>query len=111
MPDGVLFNGLGPYRYNETNVPDGIAYEIINVEPGKWVMIEILHFHFKACCIFSQIFEVCNYLFGHVNATTFAISQEIFGMANMLISFYRQYTHAFLLELFSASYLSKDSAS
>lgn len=35
VPDGVLFNGLGPYRYNNTNVPDGIAYETINVEAGK----------------------------------------------------------------------------
>ncbi|XP_020254138.1 monocopper oxidase-like protein SKU5 isoform X1 [Asparagus officinalis] len=33
VPDGVIFNGLGPYRYNDTNVPDGIAYETINVEP------------------------------------------------------------------------------
>ncbi|MQM16945.1 hypothetical protein Taro_049907, partial [Colocasia esculenta] len=35
VPDGVLFNGLGPYRYNESVVPDGIVYQIINVEPGK----------------------------------------------------------------------------
>ncbi|KAI8523339.1 hypothetical protein RHMOL_Rhmol13G0065700 [Rhododendron molle] len=34
-PDGVLFNGLGPYRYDESLVPNGISYEIINVEPGK----------------------------------------------------------------------------
>lgn len=34
MPDGVLINGKGPYRYNTTLVPDGIAYETINVDPG-----------------------------------------------------------------------------
>ncbi|WOK95371.1 monocopper oxidase-like protein SKU5 [Canna indica] len=35
MPDGVLMNGKGPYRYNTTLVPDGIDYETIDVEPGK----------------------------------------------------------------------------
>ncbi|KAL4339804.1 hypothetical protein GQ457_08G035150 [Hibiscus cannabinus] len=35
MPDGVLINGKGPYRYNSTLVPDGIEYETINVDPGK----------------------------------------------------------------------------
>ncbi|RRT52433.1 hypothetical protein B296_00050472 [Ensete ventricosum] len=35
MPDGVLMNGKGPYRYNTTLVPDGIDYETINVEPGN----------------------------------------------------------------------------
>lgn len=35
MPDGVLINGLGPYRYDDTLVPNGISYQIINVEPGK----------------------------------------------------------------------------
>ncbi|XP_068669632.1 monocopper oxidase-like protein SKU5 [Aristolochia californica] len=35
MPDGVLMNGKGPYRYNSTLVPDGIDYETINVHPGK----------------------------------------------------------------------------
>lgn len=34
MPDGVLINGRGPYRYNTTLVPDGIEYETINVDPG-----------------------------------------------------------------------------
>ncbi|KAJ0611581.1 putative L-ascorbate oxidase [Helianthus annuus] len=34
-PDGILFNGLGPYRYDSTIVPDGITYQVINVEPGK----------------------------------------------------------------------------
>ncbi|PSS09602.1 Monocopper oxidase-like protein [Actinidia chinensis var. chinensis] len=35
VPDGILFNGLGPYRYDQALVPDGIRYETINVEPGK----------------------------------------------------------------------------
>ncbi|KAG1360826.1 monocopper oxidase-like protein SKU5 [Cocos nucifera] len=35
MPNGVLMNGKGPYRYNTTLVPAGIEYETINVEPGK----------------------------------------------------------------------------
>ncbi|KAA3454798.1 monocopper oxidase-like protein SKU5 [Gossypium australe] len=34
MPDGVLINGKGPYRYNDTLVADGIEYETINVHPG-----------------------------------------------------------------------------
>lgn len=34
-PDGVLINGKGPYRYNDTIVPDGIDYETITVHPGK----------------------------------------------------------------------------
>lgn len=35
-PDGVLINGKGPYRYNDTLVPDGIDYETIEVHPGKF---------------------------------------------------------------------------
>ncbi|XP_076886083.1 monocopper oxidase-like protein SKU5 [Bidens hawaiensis] len=34
-PDGILFNGLGPYRYDGSGVPDGVEYQVINVEPGK----------------------------------------------------------------------------
>jgi FtsP/CotA-like multicopper oxidase with cupredoxin domain len=34
LPDGVLFNGKGPYRYNNS-VPAGIDYETFNVQPGK----------------------------------------------------------------------------
>ncbi|CAA6664112.1 unnamed protein product [Spirodela intermedia] len=41
VPDGVLFNGLGPYRYNESTVPDGIVYETINVEPGKTYRLRV----------------------------------------------------------------------
>ncbi|XP_037423896.1 monocopper oxidase-like protein SKU5 [Triticum dicoccoides] len=35
MPDGVLMNGKGPYRYNDSLVLAGIEYETIDVEPGK----------------------------------------------------------------------------
>lgn len=34
LPDGVLFNGKGPYRYNNS-VPAGIDYKTFNVQPGK----------------------------------------------------------------------------
>lgn len=34
LPYGVLFNGKGPYRYNNS-VPAGIDYETFNVQPGK----------------------------------------------------------------------------
>jgi len=36
MPDGVLMNGKGPYRYNDSLVPDGIEHETIKVEPGDY---------------------------------------------------------------------------
>ncbi|GKU85905.1 hypothetical protein SLEP1_g507 [Rubroshorea leprosula] len=35
VPDGILINGFGPYRYDQALIPDGITYQIINVEPGK----------------------------------------------------------------------------
>ncbi|MED6163214.1 hypothetical protein PIB30_077818, partial [Stylosanthes scabra] len=35
VPDGVLINGFGPYRYDDTLVQSGISYQIINVELGK----------------------------------------------------------------------------
>ncbi|KAE8661817.1 Monocopper oxidase-like protein SKS1 [Hibiscus syriacus] len=41
MPDGVLINGKGPYRYNDTLVPDGIDYETINVHPGKTYRLRV----------------------------------------------------------------------
>jgi hypothetical protein len=34
MSDGVLINGKGPYRYNDSLIPDDIYYETIKVEPG-----------------------------------------------------------------------------
>ncbi|XP_073293013.1 monocopper oxidase-like protein SKS1 [Primulina huaijiensis] len=41
MPDGVLINGKGPYRYNTTLVPDGIDHETIKVDPGKTYRIRV----------------------------------------------------------------------
>ncbi|KAE9614208.1 hypothetical protein Lal_00016765 [Lupinus albus] len=41
MPDGVLINGKGPYRYNDTLVPDGIDHEKIEVHPGKTYRIRV----------------------------------------------------------------------
>uniref|UniRef100_A0A7N0U1B8 Monocopper oxidase-like protein SKU5 n=3 Tax=Kalanchoe fedtschenkoi TaxID=63787 RepID=A0A7N0U1B8_KALFE len=41
MPDGVLINGKGPYRYNDTLVPVGIDHETINVDPGKTYRIRV----------------------------------------------------------------------
>ncbi|KAL3498678.1 hypothetical protein ACH5RR_041410 [Cinchona calisaya] len=41
MPDGVLINGKGPYRYNDTLVPDGIDYEKIEVHSGKTYRIRV----------------------------------------------------------------------
>uniref|UniRef100_A0A8I6XK37 Monocopper oxidase-like protein SKU5 n=1 Tax=Hordeum vulgare subsp. vulgare TaxID=112509 RepID=A0A8I6XK37_HORVV len=40
-PDGVLINGLGPYRYNESLVPPAITYERINVEPGRTYRLRV----------------------------------------------------------------------
>uniref|UniRef100_A0A453E1J0 Plastocyanin-like domain-containing protein n=1 Tax=Aegilops tauschii subsp. strangulata TaxID=200361 RepID=A0A453E1J0_AEGTS len=40
-PDGVLINGLGPYRYNDSLVPPAIAYERINVEPGRTYRLRV----------------------------------------------------------------------
>ncbi|XP_040993783.1 monocopper oxidase-like protein SKU5 [Juglans microcarpa x Juglans regia] len=41
VPDGILINGLGPYRFDEAVVPDGIAYQTINVEPGKTYRLRV----------------------------------------------------------------------
>ncbi|KAH9607148.1 hypothetical protein KSS87_005073 [Heliosperma pusillum] len=41
MPDGVLINGKGPYRYNDSLVPDGIDYETINVHPGRTYRLRV----------------------------------------------------------------------
>ncbi|KAG2711088.1 hypothetical protein I3760_04G060600 [Carya illinoinensis] len=41
MPDGVIINGKGPYRYNTTLVPDGIEYETIHVDPGKTYRLRV----------------------------------------------------------------------
>ncbi|KAK1374736.1 monocopper oxidase-like protein SKU5 [Heracleum sosnowskyi] len=41
MPDGVLINGKGPYRYNDSLVPDGIDYLTIDVHPGKTYRLRV----------------------------------------------------------------------
>lgn len=35
VPDGILINGLGPYRFDETLVPSGNPFLTVNVEPGN----------------------------------------------------------------------------
>ncbi|CAA7016476.1 unnamed protein product [Microthlaspi erraticum] len=40
MPDGVLINGKGPYKYN-SSVPEEIQYETVNVDPGKTYRIRV----------------------------------------------------------------------
>ncbi|XP_045789570.1 monocopper oxidase-like protein SKU5 [Trifolium pratense] len=41
MPNGVLINGKGPYRYNDTLVPEGIDFEQIDVKPGKTYRLRV----------------------------------------------------------------------
>ncbi|CAL0302566.1 unnamed protein product [Lupinus luteus] len=41
IPDGVLINGKGPYRYNATLVPSGIQYTQIDVDPGKTYRVRV----------------------------------------------------------------------
>ncbi|KAL4596939.1 hypothetical protein ACB092_12G200100 [Castanea dentata] len=41
VPDGILINGLGPYRIDGAVVPDGITYLKINVEPGKTYRLRV----------------------------------------------------------------------
>ncbi|KAI3518177.1 hypothetical protein L1887_06635 [Cichorium endivia] len=43
MPDGVLINDKGPYRYNNTLVKDTIDHETINVEQGRAFRIRCLY--------------------------------------------------------------------
>ncbi|KAJ8552788.1 hypothetical protein K7X08_020181 [Anisodus acutangulus] len=52
MPDGVLINGKGPYRYNNTLVPDGIDYETINVDPGKTYRVRVHNVGSSTCLNF-----------------------------------------------------------
>ncbi|KAK4573523.1 hypothetical protein RGQ29_031470 [Quercus rubra] len=41
VPDGILINGFGPYRFDGAVVPDGITYLKINVEPGKTYRLRV----------------------------------------------------------------------
>ncbi|XP_016483423.1 monocopper oxidase-like protein SKS1 [Nicotiana tabacum] len=52
MPDGVLINGKGPFRYNTTYVPDGIDYETINVNPGKTYRVRVHNVGVSTCLNF-----------------------------------------------------------
>lgn len=55
VPDGVLINGKGPYRYDTTLIPEGLQYEIVGVETGKLCLSS--HFFFQICsCICAQFF-------------------------------------------------------
>ncbi|KAL5562217.1 hypothetical protein UlMin_031964 [Ulmus minor] len=35
VPDGVVVNGLGPFRFDQSLVSDGLPFLVVNVEPGK----------------------------------------------------------------------------
>lgn len=48
-PDGILFNGLGPYRYDNAVVSGSIAYQTVNVEPGYYILL----FHWGFTCLVS----------------------------------------------------------
>ncbi|GFY83276.1 SKU5 similar 1 [Actinidia rufa] len=52
MPDGVLINGKGPYRYDTELVPDGIGFETIKVEPGKTYRIRVHNVGVSTCLNF-----------------------------------------------------------
>ncbi|KAJ8536685.1 hypothetical protein K7X08_035086 [Anisodus acutangulus] len=52
MPDGVLINGKGPYRYNNTLVADGIDYETINVDSGKTYRVRVHNVGSSTCLNF-----------------------------------------------------------
>ncbi|KAG0453870.1 hypothetical protein HPP92_025174 [Vanilla planifolia] len=52
VPNGVLINGKGPYRYNKTLVPAGIDYETINVHPGKTYRIRVHNVGMFTCLNF-----------------------------------------------------------
>lgn len=34
VPDGILINGLGPFRFDEALIPSGNPFLIVNAEPG-----------------------------------------------------------------------------
>ncbi|KAL1819980.1 hypothetical protein ACET3Z_014849 [Daucus carota] len=52
VPDGVLINGKGPYRYNPTLVPKGISYETINVDPGRTYRVHVHNVGISTCLNF-----------------------------------------------------------
>ena len=50
IPDGILINAKGPYRYNTTLVPEGLQYEIVGVEPGNLSLITQKSFNGSCMC-------------------------------------------------------------
>jgi iron transport multicopper oxidase len=52
MPNGVLINGKGPFRYNSTYVADGIDHETINVDPGKTYRVRVHNVGVSTCLNF-----------------------------------------------------------
>lgn len=41
VPDGVLINGLGPFRYNETLLLENVGFLMVNVDPGKTYRLRV----------------------------------------------------------------------
>ncbi|XP_074284155.1 monocopper oxidase-like protein SKS1 isoform X2 [Silene latifolia] len=41
FPNGILFNGFGPYRYDSNIVPENIQYLSVFVEPGKTYRVRV----------------------------------------------------------------------
>ncbi|KAJ0558798.1 putative L-ascorbate oxidase [Helianthus annuus] len=51
MPDGVLINGRGPFKYSSI-VPDGINHTTLNVDPGKTYRIRVINVGVSTCLNF-----------------------------------------------------------
>ncbi|XP_038899769.1 monocopper oxidase-like protein SKU5 [Benincasa hispida] len=41
VPDGIVINGEGPFRFDNALVSDGIPFHTINVEPGKTYRLRV----------------------------------------------------------------------
>ncbi|KAI3800091.1 hypothetical protein L1987_35399 [Smallanthus sonchifolius] len=51
MPDGVLINGKGPFKYSSI-VPDGINHTTLNVDSGKTYRIRVINVGVSTCLNF-----------------------------------------------------------
>ncbi|XP_024968817.1 monocopper oxidase-like protein SKS1 [Cynara cardunculus var. scolymus] len=51
MPDGVLINGKGPFKYN-SSVPDGINHTTLNVDRGQTYRIRVINVGVSTCLNF-----------------------------------------------------------
>ncbi|XP_071736246.1 monocopper oxidase-like protein SKS1 [Rutidosis leptorrhynchoides] len=51
MPNGVLINGKGPFKY-KSSVPDGINHTTLNVDPGKTYRIRVINVGVSTCLNF-----------------------------------------------------------